>query len=358
MNRQMSAWSRRQRRDHLRRFRATRENRGPITHVVIFDGTLSSMAQGCETNAGLTYRLLLDGGPRADVTVLYEPGIQWPDWASTLAVAAGLGLNHKIRRAYGYLASRYRPGDRIYLFGFSRGAFAARSLAGVIGKMGLLQAHNATERYVLQAYRHYQSAPDSGAAADFSFAFCRRDVPIEMIGVWDTVKALGLRLPVLWRLTEPVFAFHNHALGPHVRHGFHALAFDETRVAFAPEMWVTHGEPLSRVEQRWFPGAHGDVGGQLGGFAAARPLSNLPLVWMLEKAEAAGLPLPDGWRQEFPADAEAPSVGTMRSWGKLFLIRKRRIKGNDPSETFHPAILARKGVADALRMEDAGWRPG
>ncbi len=66
---------------------------------------------------------------------------------------------------------------------------------------------------------------------------CHEEAPIEMIGVWDTVKALGLRLPIIWRWTETRARFHNHDLGPHIRHGFHALARDETREAFAPVLW-------------------------------------------------------------------------------------------------------------------------
>ena len=89
--------------------------RGPVTHVIILDGTMSTLERGHETHAGQTYRLLCEMGPQ--VSVFYEAGIQWTDWRSTLDVLMGRGLNRQIRRAYGYLASRYRPGDRIYLMG-------------------------------------------------------------------------------------------------------------------------------------------------------------------------------------------------------------------------------------------------
>ena len=352
LDRQIAAWQRLQRRNRQRQSPVRRSERGPVTHVVVLDGTMSTLAPGPETNAGLTYRLLASEGPRAGLSLYYEAGIQWPDWSSTGAVIAGRGLNRQIRHAYGFLASRYRPGDRIYLFGYSRGAFAVRSLAGEIGRVGLLKVHNATVRHVRQAYRHYQSGLDSTAAEDFSRAFCHRDVPIEMIGVWDTVKALGIRLPVLWRLSEQAHAFHDHALGPHVRHGYQALAYDETRVAFVPELWDTAGDPAGRVEQRWFPGAHGDIGGQISGQMASRPRSNVALVWMLDRAEATGLPLPADWRQRFPADVAAPSVGTLRGWGKFFLLRARRVTGRDPSETFHPAIARNRRLPDAPPPED------
>ena len=114
----------------------------------------------------------------------------------------GRGINRQIRRAYGYLASKYRPGDRIFLFGYSRGAYAVRSLAGVIDRVGLLQAQHANVRNIRQAYRHYECTPDSPYAKEFANLYCHDQVEIEMIGVWDTVKALGMRLPILWKWAE------------------------------------------------------------------------------------------------------------------------------------------------------------
>ncbi len=298
---------------------------------------MSSLAPGEETNAGLAFKLLAERGRIAGLALYYEPGIQWEHWRRANDVFFGRGINRQIRRAYGWLASRYRPGDRIFLFGYSRGAFAVRSLAGVIDRIGLLRHDVATERAVREAYRHYQLDPGSPAARAFARMHCHAEAPIEMVGVWDTVSALGLRLPLLWKLTETRHAFHDHRLGRHIRHGFHALALDETREAFAPILWDARTAlPGQHVEQVWFRGAHGDVGGQLGGFAAARPLSNIPLVWMLERAEATGLALPAGWRARFPRDPDAPAVGSWRGWGKTFLLRRRRTVGRDPSESIHP----------------------
>ncbi|MFN3327205.1 MAG: phospholipase effector Tle1 domain-containing protein, partial [Bryobacteraceae bacterium] len=155
----------------------------------------------------------------------------------------------------------------------------------------------------------------------------------------DTVKALGLRLPLLWMFTPDRHAFHSHQLGPSIRHGFHALALDETRMAFAPVMWECPPGWEGNVEQVWFRGAHGDIGGQIGGFRPARPLANIPLVWMLDRAETLGLALPEGWRARFPCDPEAPMVGTWRSWGKAFLWRRQRTVGRDRSERLHPTAV-------------------
>lgn len=323
--------------------------RAPIDHVILLDGTLSSLEPGCETNIGLIYKLLKSQPASARLSLYYEAGVQWHMWRDTPAVAMGRGINRQIRRAYGWLSTRYRPGDRIFFFGYSRGAYAVRSLAGVIDQVGLLRTEHATERNVQLAYRYYRREPGSPGEAVFRKRFCHERVEIEMIGAFDTVKALGVRLPLLWVWTEPHHDFHNHHLSPVVKAGFHALALDETRAAFEPILWNTRaGDWQGRLEQRWFRGAHGDVGGQLGGFQAARPLSNIPLVWMLERAESSGMALPEGWRDMFPTDPSAPSVGTTRGWGKAFLLRARRKVGGDPSEAVHPSVAAAEPV-------QAGW---
>lgn len=325
--------------------------RGSLIHVIILDGTMSPRDPVTQTNAGRAARLLVGMG--APLSVYYEPGIQWGRWRDARDVAMGRGINRQIRRAYGWLASRYRPGDRIFLLGYSRGAYAVRSLAGVIDTVGLLRADCATERNVQTAYRHYQAAPGSPIARDFARALCHDRIEIEMVGVWDTVKALGLRLPLLWQWSEPAHAFHNHRLGPLVKRGFQALALDETRAVFAPVLWECVGEGPHKVEQAWFPGSHGDVGGMLGGFEAARPLANIPLVWMLERAGDCGLPLPPGWRAHCVCDAAAPSVGTWRGMGKLFLLRARRAVGQDRSEYLHPSVQQRNKARRRVRTAAA-----
>ncbi|MDC0736842.1 DUF2235 domain-containing protein [Cognatishimia sp. SS12] len=324
------------------------QQRGPQTHVIILDGTMSSLAAGMETNAGQAYRLVSEVAPQ--VSLYYEAGVQFTKWRDAPDVMMGRGINRQIRRAYGFLASRYRPGDRIFLFGYSRGAFAVRSLAGVIDRVGLLEPTHATERNVRQAYRHYECAPDSDAARAFSDAYCHETIEIEMIGVWDTVKALGVRLPVIWRVSERKHDFHNHHLGDVIKHGFHALALDETRSAYTPILWECREGWAGKAEQVWFRGTHGDVGGHLDGVEAARPLANIPLVWMLGRAETCGLPLPRDWRGRFPLDVTAPSIGTWRGWGKLFLLRGKRKVGADRSESIHETALAYPG-----RRRRARW---
>ena len=312
--------------------------RGPATHVIILDGTMSSLAEGCETNAGLTFRLLSEVSRTTNLTVHYEAGIQWRDWKGTWGVMTGKGLNRQIERAYGVVASRYRTGDQIVLVGYSRGAYAVRSLAGVIDIVGLVRHDCATVRAIRQAYRHYRSGAQSKAVQDFRTLYCHPTIEVEAVAVWDTVKALGLRLPVIWRWAEAQHNFHNHALGPHIRNGFHALAVDETRRAYAPVMWQFPEGWAGHVEQVWFRGNHGDVGGQVWQHPQSRPLSNIPLVWMLERLSDCGVPLPQDWRDRFAQDASAPSIGNWRGWAKVFLSRGKRAVGADRSERLHETL--------------------
>lgn len=326
----------------LRRRRQTpRSDAGePQTHVIILDGTMSSLDEGYETNAGRTYKLLCEAEP--DVSLYYEAGVQWRGLRSAPDVMMGRGINRQIRRAYGFLAARYRPGDRVFLLGYSRGAFAVRSLAGVIDRIGLLTSKHATKENIEAIYNIYQANQQSEADENFAAERCHVEAPIEMVGVWDTVKALGVGLPILWRWSAPKYDFHNHDLGRSIRHGFHALARDETRNTYEPVLWTCPSDWQGRIEQVWFPGTHGDVGGQLGGFKEARPLANIPLVWMLERVESCGLALPDGWRARFELDPNAKSVGTWGGFGKLFLIRKRRKYADDTCERLHHSVYTRE----------------
>ena len=316
-------------------------SREPVDHVVLLDGTMSSLDDGEETNVGLIYKLLAEAAEDSRIGLLYEAGNQWDDWSKTMDIIEGRGINRQIRRVYGWLSSRYRPGDRIFLIGFSRGAFAVRSLAGVIGEVGLLTREHASERMVREAYRHYEEGTSYETCRAFRKAYCFEETPIEMIGAFDTVKSLGFRAPFVVRWAEVKHAFHNDALGGHVKRGFHALALDETREAFTPVLWNCPPGFKGEVEQVWFRGSHGDVGGQLTGKYSARPLSNIPLIWMVERLDRCGLPLPDGWRARFPVDPDAEGVGNWRGWGKYFLARKKRVIGVDPSESIHPTAIGR-----------------
>ncbi|MEM8870534.1 MAG: DUF2235 domain-containing protein [Pseudomonadota bacterium] len=326
------------------------QKRPPRTHVFIIDGTLSRLHEGYRSNAGRLYKLLDEVGQTARQTVTYDPGIQGEGWGKWLNVAAGLTINQSIEAGYAMLSSRYALGDRIMIFGYSRGAYAARSLAGFIGRIGLLKRNEATQRRVHRAFRYYQAREMSDEAQVFARQFCHPNIQIDLLGVWDTVRALGLPYPLLSRLAPMATEFHDHNLGHNVRWALQALALDENRTAYAPLPWKKQPGWNGLLEQVWFAGAHSDVGGQLGHFPAARPLGNIPLVWMLERAEMAGLILPPNWRERFETDAAAPAIGAFRRQARFFLARAPRQAGACGSEAEHPSVQERR---DAL----PGYRP-
>lgn len=315
------------------------------THIVLLDGTMSTLTPGYETSIGLTYKMLAEDGRHC---IYYEPGLEWRGWRHVPEIIAGVGINHQIRRAYQFLAERYRPGDRVFLMGYSRGAYAVRALAGMIDRVGLLRPEHADVDHVLQAYHHYRDAPLHPAARRFAVQHCHLRAQITAVGVLDTVQAVGVRWPVLWRVMPKVHAFRSHRLGQTVQHGFHAMALDETRQAYALDRWRTRGARTGSVEQVWFRGTHGDLGGQLNGRNAARPLANVPLVWLLSRMNHVGLDLPTDWRGRFPTDPNAPTAGNWRGFGPVFLARKRRAVGLDPSEWLHPSAADHR-TAGALR---------
>lgn len=322
--------------------------RGRFDHVIILDGTLCNLHPDQISNAGLAYQLISQPIEGVRRRVYYEQGLQWQGWRHLRQLAEGRGVQGQIRRAYGWLASQYRPGDRIYLLGYSRGAYGVRALAGVIDRMGLLRHDQATARMIRDLFRLDDgdlagiTAGAQGrkaAIAQFRARHCHGLCPIEMIGVWDTVKAMGLRLPFFWLFRKPEVEFRDHALGAGVQNAFHALALDETRLAFEPVMWRGPASRRVWLEQVWFRGAHADIGGQLGNANRPRGLSNIPLVWMMGRAEACGLRLPAGWARAYPCDPTTPLVGSWHGWGKLFLLREKRKICQDPSEQLHPTAM-------------------
>ena len=242
--------------------------RPPHTHVVLLDGTMSSLKPGCETNIGLTYRLLSDLPRDAHLTLYYEPGIQWRGVRRAHEVIAGVGINRQIRRAYLFLARNYRPGDRVVLMGYSRGAYAVRSLAGLIDRMGLLRTAQIDEENARPCLRiSNRNAPESPQARALRDARCHTHVEVAFLGVYDTVRARWASAGRSSGGSRPCRTpYHSHALGPSTCVARHALALDETRDAYAPVLWDVAPELAASgaVQQMWFRGAHGDVGGAAG----------------------------------------------------------------------------------------------
>lgn len=313
-------------------------------HILVIDGTQSQLNDGIETNAGLLYKLLQESTAPADTTLWYNPGIQGNQFLNWVTIASGWGINKIIANAYKHLSRNYKPGDKIYLFGFSRGAFAVRSVAGMICQLGLMRQDHVTQRKIAAAFRLYERKLYGPATATFRDLNCHAKVDIEMIGVWDTVKALGLPYPLLTYLAPMATGFHNETVCAPVKNAFHALALDEDRTAFRPVMWETERCWSGRLEQVWFRGAHSDIGGQINKATDSRGLSNIPLVWILERTEECGIPLPKGWRARFPCNVNAQAVGSRQGIAKLFLLRCKRTVGDKPGEFIHESVRMQSGT--------------
>jgi len=156
-----------------------------------------------------------------------------------------------------------------------------------------------------------------------------------MIGVWDTVKALGIDYPILTRLAPMATEFHDDQIGANTKYGYQALALDERRTAFSPVLWSVPDDWTGTMEQAWFRGAHSDIGGNVWKYSQARPLSNIPLHWMLERVEKHGLTLPKDWKNRYRVDGNAPAIGDTRGIAKFFVLRTDREVGEHPYEYLH-----------------------
>jgi uncharacterized protein (DUF2235 family) len=256
-------------------------------------------------------RVLTDAGGAVLQWTKYLHGVGDSDnfLVKLLGGAVGAGLIARIIRGYTFISRNYLAGDRIFITGFSRGAYTARALAGMIAKMGLLDATridltNKADAYrkgssVWYAYRStaLQSNPSwlgklVDAVDDLPHFFQvpvpasrRIAAPIEVVAVWDTVGALGIPTYTLQEHRVDFLQFADTALSPVVGHGVHAVAVDERRVDFTPTLW--DADP--RIMQALFPGCHSDVGGGFVGPGIESGLSDCTLQWMTEQLAARGV---------------------------------------------------------------------
>jgi uncharacterized protein (DUF2235 family) len=205
--------------------------------------------------------------------------------------AMGEGLFQKVRDCYQFLSDVYDPGDLIFVFGFSRGAYTARSTTGMIAGFGVptINLDNMTVRRIFDAYREPDAVKKAALKASLKAAYAMQDVTIQMIGVWDTVGSLGIPGIFFNLLNQKKYGFLDTALHPSVGHAYHAVSIDERRAQFKPTLWTNPDGSFrpndAQVEQVWFAGAHSDVGG---GYQECQ-LSDITLGWMMHKAKENGL---------------------------------------------------------------------
>jgi hypothetical protein len=281
--------------------------------VICSDGTGNSSVKGRGTNVFKLFEAIDLNGHRTDPMMtpqvaLYDDGVGTENFKplKIFAGATGFGLSRNVRQLYKELVRIYDPGDRIFLFGFSRGAFTARTLSGLITNCGILDTEKLPtarklESAVRKAYRIYRrryrtelaklfvGEPDPAKTKTFKQRYCvPNDVSISFIGVWDTVDAVGMpfHLSDFVNLTIYRFKFPDRVLSKSVERACHALAIDDERHSFHPLLWEYAGpEDAKRIEQVWFAGAHSNVGG---GYPK-QGMSLVALDWMIRKAAESGL---------------------------------------------------------------------
>ena len=265
--------------------------------------------------------------------------------------AFGQGILQKIQDGYTKIAHVYEPGDEIFLFGFSRGAYTARSLAGMIANCGLPTAAFSDDcvKQVFAAYRD----PVNRASILAGLTACGLGpAMIQMVGVWDTVGSLGIPA-IFGGVDESEYGFLDTSLHPDIKNAYHCLALDEKRAQFPATLWTSTPVAGQTVEQVWFSGCHGDVGGgtaQAGGVDAGTRLCDITLGWMVAKAQALGLTMDP---------AIAAQYGTLPAKFALDMIRETWTPADLPPHLRPVAANAEIANSVAVRVKYAlTYTPG
>lgn len=256
--------------------------------ILLFDGTWNNERN--RTNVTLMHEAIVSNGRNDPAQAcFYDPGVGTHWYDRLTGGAFGRGLSENIQKGYQRLIENYQPGDEIYVFGFSRGAYTARSLVGIIRKCGLLITNDETliaEAYDL--YRKKDVAPEDPEAIEFR-ARHSQEIRIKFIGVWDTVGSLGIPVSHV-PFNSDYYRFHDTELSKIVDFAYHAIAADENRKDFDVAVWTKIKPENIEVEQRWFIGSHSNVGGGIKQ-TPEDMLRHMPLRWIQDKAEATGLKL-------------------------------------------------------------------
>lgn len=350
------------------------ELRKPKKNIVIcMDGTGNRGGKTRGTNVWRIFNSVDRHRDKLKQITYYDDGVGSDGFRllRLFAGAFGIGLSRKIRDAYTFLVENHEQGDRIYLFGFSRGAFAARSLAGMICRCGLLERESFVTasprsraravRRVLNAYRSEKVVPKSEEEDEPPPERIRqclgiRDLPLQrveihFIGVWDTVDAVGgtlgglSALDWLWQtlFRRRWWGFHDLDPHPDIRSAFQALALDDERRIFHPKVWdrpKASGErPKQIVQQVWFAGAHANVGG---GYPKDS-LSLIPLLWMMYRAHDRGLRFLESKWVTFreAADPHGRLYDSRAGFAAFYQYARRNVHCREQDPAVHSSVFER-----------------
>lgn len=276
--------------------------------VVCCDGTWNEPDQNPTNVIKIAHHLAPVDKYGTQQVVFYDQGVGTGGGVDKfIGGATGKGIEKNVLDGYRFIIHNYDEKDEIYLFGFSRGAYTARAIAGMINAIGILPKD--LWEQLPAAYQYYRTEPKQ---RNRNLYEKNHRPTINMIGVWDTVGALGVPTPILQPISKRLVSFFDTGLSPLVRYAYHALALDEKRGPFAPSLWTGDLTENQYVEQCWFAGVHSDIGG---GYDEHR-VSDISLVWMVNNASQLGLEFDTQdpvWRATITPDAMAPlhdSYGT------------------------------------------------
>ena len=300
----------------------------PRNIVVCCDGTGNEYGRH-NTNVVKLYEALVRD---VNQIAFYDPGVGTFSFLGIplgrrigllLGQAFGAGLQKNVEDAYRYLMDQYQPGDRLFLFGFSRGAFTVRALAGMLNLCGLLE--KGSVNLVPYASRVYNNRDQHDVAPGFKQAYCRECRPY-FIGVWDTVGSMG------WFWGRKFF---DATLHHDITCGYHAVSVDECRKKFPVSLWNEAARADDQtIEQVWFPGVHSDVGGSYD----EAGLSDIALEWMLEKVKRHELRLTPDCRRTLAPNSSGVLHNSRRGMWRLWRPATRVIP---PGSKVHDSVRAR-----------------
>lgn len=306
--------------------------------VVCADGTWNDPEDEHPTNVLRVARAVrpVTSDGRKQV-VFYDWGVG-SYYAPVRGGASGLGIMKNIQDGYRFIVQNYHPGDEIFLFGFSRGAYTVRCLSGMLNNCGVLTRRNA-ERIpeAFEFYKNSKAKPGSREASNWRRKYSHGPGrgTVDFIGVWDTVGALGVPTRVLAFMDERDL-FFDRDIGSNVKVARHAVSIDERRADFTPTLW---GEKEAvDIRQVWFSGVHADVGGGYGPDKRGKLLSDIPLAWLAGQVTDAGLQLEPHLVRK---SALAVSAAKHRSYKSYWKVLGRERRTIPDSATMHHSVFKR-----------------
>jgi uncharacterized protein (DUF2235 family) len=355
----------------------------PKNIILLSDGTGNSSSSPFKTNVWRLYQSIDIGEPRPgelEQVVYYDNGVGTETFKplALLGLAFGIGLARNVKNLYTFLCRNYEPGDRIYLFGFSRGAFTVRILAGLVLRCGLVTAETEDElgERVKLAYAEYKrdaarratatrpwliaghilGGRQTGLATDrVSFNFHQWFPRIAFIGVWDTVDAYGMPVDELkegidryvWPMT-----LADRGLSDHVDRVCHALSLDDERPTFRPVLWTDPTANPERLTQVWFAGVHANVGG---GYPDDG-IAYVTLQWMMDEGTRAGLRFYQDNKEECDdrVDAQGEQYDSRSGLAGYYRYGPRDVDSlcNDAE---HGVLVARPQIHDSVLERIGLW---